>query len=169
MVRTLKRLHSFQTKIVGITESNQDGTSRQELIRQSRKGEPLLLVRQPDNPDDENTIAVCRQSGEQIGTLTRYVAEDLAPRIDAGDIIDADLKNFTGRRSEPRGVMIEITFYTEVDRIAWGQLLARGGGLLWGAVRVVDAGFGKIAGGNQTVHWALRLSAVAVVLLGGAF
>ena len=115
MVRALKRLSSFQTKVVGITESNPDGTSRQELIRRCRRGEPLLLIREPDNPDDENAIAVCRQSGEAIGYLTKYVAEDLAPQIDAGKILDAKLKRFTRHRGEPRGVMIEIAFCTEVE------------------------------------------------------
>ena len=43
MVRVLKRLSSFQTKVVGVAELNADGTSRQELISRCRRGEPMLL------------------------------------------------------------------------------------------------------------------------------
>ena len=62
----------FFTKVVGVTHRNDDGTSRQAIIRRCSQLEQLDLVRQKDNPHDPNAMMVCQSSGEQLG----YLSED---------------------------------------------------------------------------------------------
>jgi len=48
-------------------------------------GQPLELRRDPDNPHDQNAIAVHAASGgEQVGWVPRELAAQLAPELDDG-------------------------------------------------------------------------------------
>ncbi|MDQ3721063.1 MAG: HIRAN domain-containing protein [Actinomycetota bacterium] len=47
-------------------------------------GRALRLRRDPDNPHDENAIAVDELGGAQVGWVPRETAEELAPQLDAG-------------------------------------------------------------------------------------
>jgi len=67
----------FITKIVGVTFEN-----RQENIKKIRAGETILLIREPNNPYDENAIAVKTRSGLSLGHISRESAFELAPRLD---------------------------------------------------------------------------------------
>ena len=62
---------SFRLAVVGESHDNEDGTSRQQIIRGCRAGEPIRLVLEPYNPYDKRAVKVCRQSGEQVGYLPR--------------------------------------------------------------------------------------------------
>lgn len=71
----------FYKHVVGINLSNQDGTSRQEVISCRRKREELRLVPEPDNPHDPDAVKVCCKNGQQIGYLppdNGRMAHDLA-------------------------------------------------------------------------------------------
>ena len=67
----------FITKLVGVTFDN-----RQENIKKIRAGETILLIREPNNPYDENAIAVSTRSGLSLGHIKRELAYELAPRLD---------------------------------------------------------------------------------------
>jgi len=86
-------LHS---KVVGVTRQNHDGSDRQEIARGCRGGERLTLRREPDNPQDANAVAVFRANGEQVGYLSAGVAEQLAPLLDAGAPVTAEVSEVTG-------------------------------------------------------------------------
>jgi len=111
---------SFYTKVVGVTANNNDGYSRQNLIRRFVKpGDVLFLIREKDNSYDSNAIAVhvvpieTIDQDDQIGYLSREVAAELAPKMDRGDRITCITKNKTGGRNEKNfGVNVEITIYT---------------------------------------------------------
>ncbi len=91
----------IHTKVVGVTHDNDDGTSRQDAIGAMAQFDVVDLLRNPEDRFDENAIQVfamiekgfmrfCRQSSAatlriQIGHLPKDVAEQLAPRIDAGE------------------------------------------------------------------------------------
>jgi len=47
-------------------------------------GRALRLRRDPDNPHDENAVAVDELGGAQVGWVPREIAEQLAPDLDAG-------------------------------------------------------------------------------------
>lgn len=63
----------FQTKVAGVSFNNEDGSSRQELLRKMKNDDPVILEREPDNPHDPNAIRVVAQNG-YIG----YIPRDLA-------------------------------------------------------------------------------------------
>ncbi len=87
-------LRSFHTKIVGVTFSNANGTSRQSLLGQCRLSERVQLIPEPTNRQDPNAVKVCRLSGAQLGYLRRELADEnprsSRPRLDrpGGDLDD---------------------------------------------------------------------------------
>lgn len=92
---------SIHTKTVGVTSTNPDGTSRQDVIAKLRQFETVEIERNPDDHWDSNAIKVMAtyfeevkvRVGEipaglrrvQIGHLDKDVAAELAPAIDAGE------------------------------------------------------------------------------------
>ena len=66
----------FQTRVAGVSFNNKDGSSRQELLKEMKHDDPVLLEREPDNPYDSNAIRVVAQKG-CIG----YIPRDLAKII----------------------------------------------------------------------------------------
>jgi hypothetical protein len=85
-----------ETRIAGVTFDNQDGTSRQALIRLVSVGEQLSLVREPHNPFDHNAIALLaaegKAQGKQLGFVPRSLAAVLAPLLDEGLQLSATIQ-----------------------------------------------------------------------------
>ena len=50
------------------------------------RGTFFILCREPDNPFDKNAIAVKARGKYMLGYIPRYVAESLAPLLDAGKV-----------------------------------------------------------------------------------
>lgn len=95
------------TKIRGVSYRNPDGVRRELLIQtRCRAGDALYLLRQPENKYDSNAIAVMRvvegaglkhiAATDQLGFLSRNLAADVAPEMDAGVLMAAEIKNITG-------------------------------------------------------------------------
>ena len=67
-------------------------------------GTPVLLLREPDNPADPLAVGVWLLEGGRprwrLGYLDRTVASRIAPRLDAGDEVDATLDGWV---EEPDG------------------------------------------------------------------
>jgi len=55
------------------------------------RGEPLRLVREPDNPYDRNAIRVRRVNGDEVGFVPKTDAVELARKMDAGQQIRAEV------------------------------------------------------------------------------
>jgi hypothetical protein len=117
-------VRSIRTKIRGVTKRNIDGADRQRIIRKwCDSGDALYLAREPNNPRDRNAIRVLRvvcadvadkpTVGEQLGYLSRELAEELAPRMDEHVLVLlAKILNVTGReRGHALGVNIQIEEY----------------------------------------------------------
>ena len=112
---------SMYAKIAGVTMSNEDGSSRIDILAKCKAGEELQLIREPDNPYDKNAVKVCRMNGEQLGFIPKEIAEsNIAPRLDKGWKVTAKIANITGGKTgffrtitgtaKPRtGCNIEIT------------------------------------------------------------
>ncbi len=60
---------TFLVGVKGESFANDDGTSRQEIIRRLRKGASVQLVADPTNPNDRWAVKVLTEKGEQIGWL----------------------------------------------------------------------------------------------------
>lgn len=87
------------------------GESRyQDAVRRCRQGDRVILKREPENPYDENAVAVLRENGEQIGYLSRDHAEWVADVMDKGKEVKARISRITGgTRDKPtRGVVIDV-------------------------------------------------------------
>ncbi len=111
------RRTQFCTKVVGVTFTNSDGTSRQSIIEKCVIGERLLLVREPDNPIDRSAVRVSRRNGETIGYLGRHVVTTelwmtgVASKLDDGMIADVaitDIFPVDGSEDRILAVIIEI-------------------------------------------------------------
>ena len=102
----------FHSKVVGVTKRNADGSDRQRVIKRCRTGERLELVRDRENRYDRNAVQVCRQNGQQLGLLSRELAEEIAPILDDGGIVEVEISDLTGGgwfSGKSRGVNLLIT------------------------------------------------------------
>jgi hypothetical protein len=103
----LTPIEDFRTAMSGAIA---DRGRRQSAIRRCQRGDRLLLDREPDNRQDPNAVAVVSQMAERLGFIPAHVAEDLARRMDAGDIATAEVL-------EVRPPTAEYNFYNLVLRI----------------------------------------------------
>jgi HIRAN domain len=75
--------------VAGVNHVALCGKHRQKIIAKLRRNEPIFLVRVPDHPDDPNAVVLFRADGNDIGYLPRELAEEIAPRLDAGSPVTA--------------------------------------------------------------------------------
>jgi hypothetical protein len=103
---------SFYSRVVGVTFSNPDGTSRQEIIKRCKVGERLKLIHHPI-PQDENAVKICRLNGQQLGHLSADIAIEISGLLDRRTRIDAEISEVTGGTSKKpiRGCNILIHRY----------------------------------------------------------
>lgn len=123
-------VRTIHTKIRGVTKQNDDGVDRQSIIRQScASGDALYLEREPDNPVDHNAIKIRRivcidapdkpSLAQQLGYVSRELAEDLAPRMDKhGHVLMARILTVTeSEDGNIVGVNIQIEEYKPAKTI----------------------------------------------------
>ena len=106
---------TIRLAIVGVSHSNNDGTSRQARIRQLEVGDNLELAREPDNLYDPNAVMVRSEAG-QIGYVARAHAEKLAPMLDAGAEFEVKVATVFAPKPGERyhaGVRMDVTWETE--------------------------------------------------------
>ena len=60
---------SFLVGVRGESHPNEDGSSRQDLIRQLRSNEPVVLEPDPQNIHDRHAVKVLNSVGKQLGFL----------------------------------------------------------------------------------------------------
>lgn len=62
----------LDTKVVGVSKENSDGSSRQLIIaREVAENDPMQLELEPDNPYDPQAVKVLSKFGHHIGYLGR--------------------------------------------------------------------------------------------------
>jgi hypothetical protein len=104
------REKAFYTKIAGTKHKNPDGTYRSRILKDCSVLEPLELRREPDNPFDENAVAVHRlSSGEQLGYLDSYTAQEVA-------------KHMTKHGDRWTAVFRKHTFHPETGKVVGGVI-----------------------------------------------
>ncbi|MBD5603702.1 MAG: DEAD/DEAH box helicase [Candidatus Eremiobacteraeota bacterium] len=92
----------FYTKVVGVSFEG-----RQGLVTGLAPGDPLELVREPENPHDPNTLAV-RYGRFQLGYVRREIARRISPNVDGGDRYSAVVGSITGGGERNIGVNIRV-------------------------------------------------------------
>ncbi|RMG98279.1 MAG: hypothetical protein D6706_07435 [Chloroflexi bacterium] len=119
MTKRDRKPYEIKTKIAGVSFDNDDGSSRQEIIRRRvRSGQTLRLIREPGNKYDRNAIGVWVEwkrpllgmKRAQVGHIGSHISAEIAPLIDAGWTAEATVMSITGgtRRKNARGVNIKI-------------------------------------------------------------
>ncbi len=106
-------LRPINVRIVGTNDTSEDGLDRREIIKQCQIGEQLNLLHVAEGPHDLNVVVV-RKSGERLGYLPRDLAEEIAPRLEVGSRVDAEIAKITGGGwlfRKPYEVSIKITKY----------------------------------------------------------
>lgn len=53
-----------------------------EAVRRLKRGEELMLLREPANPHDRNAVAVLTQDGQKLGYVPRQDAPSVAKVLD---------------------------------------------------------------------------------------
>ena len=113
-------MKTIKTKVVGVTQENDDGSDRQRIIGKYVEPEDtLLLEREPDNQYDRNAIAIhaapveTLDHDDKIGYISSDLAANLAPLMDSGHRITCVVLDKTGGGGgKSYGVNIELTIYT---------------------------------------------------------
>jgi hypothetical protein len=127
--------HDFSLAAVGCWYDNEDGSSRQLELRECQPGDPIALVRQPDNPHDDRAVAIVTGSGTCVGFLKRDRAAWIAPKIDRGYDLRAIVERVKGAHlpDATLGLVIRISMDLPGNEAAEPEL----GGAGQGAVRVL--------------------------------
>ncbi|GEM_PF-2412672 len=100
---------SFELGVAGESFDNDDGSSRQEILRRCTLGEPIYLIHQP-HPQDKNAVKVCRANGEQIGWIRKEQSSEFANILKRGDPVDAEISKLLG--GYPINCVLKITKYS---------------------------------------------------------
>jgi hypothetical protein len=103
---------TIQTRVAGVSFENRDGSSRQTYVRRVKKGDVLVLRREPENFFDANAIAVdwLDPDGEprQLGYVPRNLAAVLAHVMDRGAKLSAQVLRKGGGGIRLAGVRFTI-------------------------------------------------------------
>ncbi len=104
-------METIYSKISGVTHQNPDGSNRQEIIDAlAYNGQPLLLMRDP-NQYSYNNIGV--YVAFQIGYVNPDLADEIAPLIDEGVPVEAQITDITGGTEDKptQGVNVAFTIF----------------------------------------------------------
>lgn len=99
------------TKVVGVTFSNEDGSSRARIIAGMTESDKVCLERDPYNQYDANAVKVCvLKNGEkkQIGFLSKDIAADVSSKLRRNVNFDVTIKGVGIWNDRP---FCEIEFY----------------------------------------------------------
>lgn len=99
----------YDTKVVGVSKDNQDGSSRQDIIkREVAEEDKLSLEAEPDNAFDTNAIKVLSKNGNQIGYLNKEMAETILPALKNDAEVHVTAKWVNGEKMHGVGLRIEL-------------------------------------------------------------
>ncbi len=99
----------YETKVVGVSLNNTDGTSRQDIIkREVEEDDKLTIKPEPGNPYDPNAVQVLSKLGNQIGYLNKELAETIKPALDNQTEIHVTARWVNGEKMLGVGLRIEL-------------------------------------------------------------
>jgi len=101
-------METIYSKLAGVTRLNPDGPDRQEIIEAlTYNGQPLFLLREPNQYSYDN-IGV--YIAFQIGYVNPELADELAPLIDEGVPIEAQITDITGGTEDKPTQGVNVAF-----------------------------------------------------------
>ena len=89
----METVFETRTKIVGVIRGN-----RQDLLEELSEMDDIRLVREPNNPQDENAIAVLNPNGEKLGYIRSGLAKELVSymMLYPGAVLIGEILEITG-------------------------------------------------------------------------
>ena len=107
----MQPIETIYSKIQGVTRTNRDGTSRQEIIAElCYQDQQLVLMRAPNQYSPNNLDVYVAY---QVGYVNPELADLLAPILDEGGVVRAQITEITGGSEDKptRGVNVSFTIY----------------------------------------------------------
>jgi restriction system protein len=112
---------TFYSKVAGVSHKNEDGRSRQSIIKRLEGFETLAFKPEPNNRFDPNAVAIWVDLIDdpwgdyeyQIGYLNSELAAEFTERTKTGHRFEGSITEVTGGEEDQptRGVNIEITLF----------------------------------------------------------
>jgi hypothetical protein len=112
-------LYEIRSKLVGVSFVNDDGSNRQELIKNLKLSDVLTIEHEPTNPYDSNSHIIKNPAGQIIGHLKRELAKDIIDRKAKGHVLKG-IKSFqpTGDISKKQSLGVNIVLELDNDYVA---------------------------------------------------
>lgn len=103
-------LREFNTKVVGVTFGNDDGSSRQAIIKSCKEGEKITLKPVPtaEYPD---AIGVFNKRGKQLGHVNAELASEIKYKY-INNPMSITVNNITGGGDKNYGCNLHIIIYS---------------------------------------------------------
>jgi hypothetical protein len=112
-------LPAMSLAVVGIEFDNRDGSNRRFALALCEVGDAVELRLEPDNPADENAIAVYNAGGMQLGYITSVRAVRISAVLRDGRELQAALQ-----RKTKFGAWIRVAFDGEAPVLTRAMLQA---------------------------------------------
>jgi hypothetical protein len=93
----------YTTKLAGVS-------NYQDAVNRVSKGELLIMAREPENPYDQNAIAVRTAGDELVGYIPSDFAAGLSTTMDNGQKMFATVKEIIGKNKKTQGVVVNIYY-----------------------------------------------------------
>lgn len=119
-------IKNVKLKVVGVTFANEDGTEIQFILSKLKKGDNIILRREPHNKYDVNAIAVWSDIG-QVGYIAKDYSSIIAPMMDNGTEFRVDIAELDMYKDN---YYLHITI-NEVDKSNAKDSTELSGGHLW--------------------------------------
>lgn len=105
----LSVIRDFNTKVVGVTFGNDDGSSRQAIIKNCKAGEDIIFKPVPtaEYPD---AIGVFNKRGQQLGHLNAELAAEMKNKY-PNNPMSVTINNITGGDDKNYGCNLHIIIY----------------------------------------------------------
>lgn len=102
-------IRDFNTKVVGVTFGNDDGSSRQAIIKNCKAGEDIIFKPVPtaEYPD---AIGVFNKRGQQLGHLNAELAAEIKRKY-PNNPMSVTINNITGGGDKSYGCNLHIIIY----------------------------------------------------------
>ena len=102
-------IRDFNTKVVGVTFGNDDGSSRQAIIKNCKAGEDIIFKPVPtaEYPD---AIGVFNKRGQQLGHLSAELAAEIKNKY-GHNPMSVTINNITGGGDKSYGCNLHIIIY----------------------------------------------------------
>lgn len=102
-------VRDFNSKVVGVTFGNADGSSRQEIIKNCSPGDDLIFKPVPtvEYPD---AVGVFTKTGKQLGHLNAELAAELKSKY-PNNPMSVTINDITGGGEKNYGCNIHIVIY----------------------------------------------------------